>query len=92
MSTARQVITLDGPLAGLHVVDLTQVLPGPYCAMLFADLGADVVKVEPPTGDVARLWGPHVRPGRTEPDGGYGGYFAGVQAGDDNSEKEQADL
>jgi crotonobetainyl-CoA:carnitine CoA-transferase CaiB-like acyl-CoA transferase len=67
---------MTGPLSGLRVVDLTQVLSGPFCTMLLADLGADVVKVEPPSGDVARLWGPHV-PG---PDGAstYGGYFASV--------------
>ena len=64
-----------GPLAGLRVIDLTQVLSGPFATMLLADLGADVVKVEPPGGDVARQWGPHV-PGNG-PDG-YGGYFASV--------------
>lgn len=66
---------MPGPLAGLRVVDLTQVLSGPFCTMLLADLGADVVKVEPPTGDVARQWGPHVQ--KTTP-GAYGGYFASV--------------
>ena len=72
---------MPGPLAGLRVVDLTQVLSGPFCTMLLADLGADVVKVEPPTGDVARLWGPHLAPaddaGEPATDS-YGGYFASV--------------
>ena len=47
-----------GPLRGLRVVDASTVLAGPYATMLLADLGADVVKVEPPDGDATRTWGP----------------------------------
>ena len=46
-------------LDGIRVVELTEALAGPYCAMLLGDLGADVIKVERPgTGDQSRTWGP----------------------------------
>ncbi len=45
-------------LAGVRVLDLSRILTGPYCTMMMADLGAEIIKVEPPGGDDTRQWGP----------------------------------
>ena len=62
----------NGPLAGMRVVDLTRILAGPLCTMMLGDMGADVIKVEPPDkGDDTRGWGPPFIAGEAA-------YFLGV--------------
>jgi len=63
-----------GPLSGITVVDLSRILAGPYCTMLMAEMGARIIKVEPPkTGDDAREYGPFVN--------GRSTYFSSVNRG-----------
>jgi len=67
-----------GALDDLRVLDLTQVLAGPYCTMLLADMGADVVKIERPGGDLIRSNPPFYGDADAE---AYGGYFQSVNRG-----------
>ena len=65
----------SGPLTDIRIIDLTAALAGPFCTMLLADMGADVIKVEPPAGDFTRAGGPFTK---GDTDRHYGGYFASV--------------
>lgn len=64
----------SGPLSGITVIDLSRILAGPYCTFLMAEMGARVIKVEPPKGgDDARAYGPFVN--------GKSTYFASINRG-----------
>jgi crotonobetainyl-CoA:carnitine CoA-transferase CaiB-like acyl-CoA transferase len=63
----------DRPLAGIRVLDLSRLIPGPWCSLLLADLGAEVIKVETPlAGDYARIAPPEL---------GFGGVFDALNRG-----------
>ena len=67
-------MTVDGPLKGVTVIDLTRVLAGPYCTLVLADLGARVIKVETPGGgDDSRTFGPFIE--------GKSAYFMSINRG-----------
>lgn len=62
---------MSGPLAGIVILEIGHMLAGPYCGMLLADLGAEVIKIEPPEGDIARRVSPHMI-------GPHNAYFASL--------------
>ncbi|MFP8952573.1 succinyl-CoA:mesaconate CoA-transferase [Natrialbaceae archaeon A-arb3/5] len=80
-------------LDDVRVLDLTRVLGGPYCTMLLADMGADVVKIEPPGGDFVRETPPF-----HDDDDSFGGYFQSINRGkrslelDFTDEQDRADF
>lgn len=67
---------MEAPLEGLRVIDFTRVLSGPGCTKALRDLGADVLKIEPPAGDLGRVGVPHVS--------GMSTYYAQQNAGKRN--------
>jgi len=72
MSRPAESVSRPGlPLSGMRVLDLTRLAPGPYATLVLADLGAEVVKLEPPEGDAARAM----------PPGGQGELFAALNRG-----------
>src|SRR5258707_12771172 len=74
MTQNAQPSSKGGPLSGIVVVDLSRILAGPYCTLLMAEMGARVIKVEPPKGgDDARAYGPFIK--------GKSTYFASVNRG-----------
>lgn len=62
---------MSGPLTGRTIIEVAHMLAGPYCGMLLADLGAEVIKVESPDGDIARRVSPHAV-------GAHNSYFASL--------------
>ena len=50
---------MTGPLAGIRIIEVGHMLAGPYCGLLLADMGAEVIKIEPPEGDIGRKVSPH---------------------------------
>jgi len=62
---------MNGPLAGLRILEVGHMLAGPYCGLLLADMGAEIIKIEPPEGDIGRRVSPHFV-------GAHNAYFASL--------------
>jgi CoA:oxalate CoA-transferase len=73
----KRISPPQGPLAGLRVLDISQVLAAPYLGMMLSDMGAEVIKVEAPYGDTGRGWPPF----REGAQGGECGYYVAQNRG-----------
>jgi len=62
---------MNAPLAGIRVIEVGHMLAGPYCGLMLADLGAEIIKIEPPDGDIGRSVSPHFI-------GAHNAYFASL--------------
>ncbi|PPR79685.1 MAG: Acetyl-CoA:oxalate CoA-transferase [Alphaproteobacteria bacterium MarineAlpha2_Bin1] len=67
----------NGPIQGIKILDMSRVLGGPYCTQLLGDMGASIIKLEPPQGDETRDWGPPFKNGEAA-------YFMGVNRNKDS--------
>jgi len=73
---------MSGPLKGLRVLDMTRILAGPWAGQTFADLGAEVIKIErPDAGDDTRSWGPPFLPGKDGEETGDAAYYLSANRG-----------
>ncbi len=72
---APMIASARGPLKGVRIIDMTRALAGPFGTMLLADLGADIIKVEPPEGDISRFSLPYTE---SDEERSFGGYFASI--------------
>ena len=67
---------MTGPLSGIRVLDFSRVLAGPHCTRILSDMGADVIKLEPPDGDLTRYASPRIN--------GLSAYFVQQNSGKRN--------